>query len=124
MTATGDSEPAGRQDRRDVERVAVLGELKGEVMVLQSMAISALGRGGVQVKTTFPFQLNSLHEIRLALGDRPIVVKGRVVHCSIIDVEHEFVRYRSGIEFTEVSGRIHAEITAFVTALKKGRRRP
>jgi PilZ domain-containing protein len=122
MTATGDSEPAGRQDRRDVERVAVLGELEGEVMVLQPMAITEIGRGGVQVETTFPFQINSLHELRLALGDRPIVVKGRVIHCSIIDVEHEFVRYRSGIEFTDVSGRIDAVITAFVTAIKDGRR--
>jgi hypothetical protein len=121
MSATADSEPARQQDRRDVERVAVLGELQGEVMVLQSMTITEIGRGGVQVETTFPFQINSLHEIRLALGDRPIVVKGRVIHCSIIDVEHEFVRYRSGIEFTEVSGRIDAVITAFVTAIKDGR---
>ena len=122
MTAPADSEPTRQQDRRDVERVAVLGELEGEVMVLQSMAITEIGRGGVQVETTFPFQINSLHEIRLALGDRPIVVKGRVIHCSILDVEHEFVRYRSGIEFTEVSGRIDAVITAFVTAIKDGRR--
>ena len=122
MSATGDSASAGPQDRRYRERVTVLGELEGEVLVPQPMSITEIGRGGVQVETAFPFQINSLHEIRLALGDRPIVIKGRVVHCSIIDVEQEFVRYRSGIEFTDVPGRIDAVITAFITAVKDGRR--
>jgi hypothetical protein len=121
MSATGDAEPAG-QDRRDRERVAVLGTLEGDVLVLQPMAITEIGHGGVQVETTFPLRIDSLHEIRLSLGEQPIVVKGRVTHCTIIDVEHEFVRYRSGLEFTDVSGRVDAVIAAFVTAIKDGRR--
>jgi hypothetical protein len=118
---TGDPQRAGRQERRDVERVSILGELQGEVMVFQPMAITEIGRGGLQVETTFPFQINSLHELRLALGDQPIVVKGRVTHCSIIDVDQEFVRYRSGIEFIELTGRLHEVIARFVDAIKNGR---
>jgi hypothetical protein len=122
MTPTGDPGPAGPDDRRDEERLAVLGGLQGEVMILQPMAITEIGCGGVQVETAFPFHIDSLHEIRLALGDRPIVVKGRVTHCTIIDVDQEFVRYRSGIQFIELSERAYEVIATFVDAIKDGRR--
>jgi hypothetical protein len=119
---TGGPERAGRQERRDEERVSLLGELPGEVMVFQPMAITEIGRGGVQIETAFPFQIDSLHQLRLALGDQPIVVQGRVTHCSIIDVDQEFVRYRSGIEFIELSERTYGVIARFVDAIKEGRR--
>src|ERR1051325_4735816 len=92
--------PAG-SDKRDSERILILGELHGEVMVFQPMAIKDISRGGAQVETSFPLQLDSLHDFRLTLGDRSIVVKGRVTHCRISDVDHELVLYRSGIEFVE-----------------------
>jgi hypothetical protein len=120
--ATGGPEPAARQERRDDERVSILGELPGEVMVFQPMAITEIGRGGLQIETSFPFHIDSLHQLRLALGDQPIVVQGRVTHCSIIDVDQEFVRYRSGIEFVELSERTYAVIALFVDAIKEGRR--
>lgn len=109
-------------DKREAERIQILGELHGEVMVFQPMAIREIGRSGVTVETGFPLHLDSLHEFRLALGDRSIVVKGRVVHCSISDVEQELVLYRSGIEFIEPSERVHSVITAFIDAVKDGRR--
>jgi len=65
-----------RRDRREDERYSILGALGGDVMVFLPMAITEIGRGGVQVETPFAFQIDSLHELRLALGDRPIVVKG------------------------------------------------
>ena len=58
-------------------------------MVFQPMAIKEISRGGAQVETGFPLQLDSLHDFRLTLGDRSVVVKGRVVHCSISDVDQE-----------------------------------
>ena len=108
--------------KREAERIQILGELHGEVMVFQPMTIREIGREGVTVETGFPFHLDSLHEFRLTLGDRSIVVKGRVVHCSISDVEQELVLYRSGIEFIEPSERVHSAITAFIDAIKDGRR--
>ena len=84
MTATGDPE---RPERREDERYPVFGALDGEVMVFLPMAITEIARGGVQVETPFAFQIDSIHELRLALGSRPVVVKGRVTHCSIIDVD-------------------------------------
>lgn len=118
----GSSGDPGHVDKRDGERIQILGELHGEVMVFQPMAIKEISRGGVQVETAFPLQLDSLHELRLTLGDRSVIVKGRVVHCSISDVDQELVTYRSGVEFIEPSDRVHAVITGFIEAIKDGRR--
>jgi hypothetical protein len=117
------SEPAStEQNKRDNERVQILGELHGEVMVYEPLAIREISRGGVQVETAFPLQVNSLHEIRLTLGAQSIVLKGRVAHCSISDVDQELVTYRSGVEFIEPSERVYSVISGFIEAIKDGRR--
>src|SRR5438093_7286149 len=110
------------EDKRDTDRVQILGELRGEVTVFQPMAIKEISRGGAQVETGFPIQLDSLHEFRLTLGDRSVVVKGRVAHCSISDVDQEIVLYRSGIEFIEPSERVYGVVSDFITAIRDGRR--
>jgi hypothetical protein len=109
-------------NKRESERIPILGELHGEVMVFQPVIIREISRGGVGVETSFPLLLNSLHDFRLELGDQSLVVKGRVAHCSISDVEQETVLYRSGIEFIEASERVHAAIATFIEAVKDGRR--
>lgn len=110
------------EDKRDTDRLQILGELHGEVMVFQPMAIKEISCGGAQIETGFPLHLDSLHDFRLTLGDRSLVVKGRVVHCSITDVEQEQVLYRAGIEFIEPSERIAAVISHFIDAVTNGRR--
>jgi hypothetical protein len=125
MVASNDSGPPatpGKEDQRDAERVEILGELNGEVMIFQPAAIREIARGGAQVETSFPLQLDSLHEFRLTLGDRSVIVKGRVAHCSISDVDQEVVTYRSGIEFVEPSDRVYSVIAGFIDAIKDGRR--
>ena len=112
------------EDKRDTERIEILGELGGEVMVFQPMAIREISRGGAQVETGFPLQLDSLHDFRLTLGDRSVIVKGRVVHCSISDVDQDVVVYRSGVEFVEPSERIEEVIDDFMQAIRDGRRSP
>ncbi len=110
------------ESKRDSDRIEILGELVGEVMIFQPMAIKEISRGGAQIETGFPLQLDSLHDFRLTLGDRSVVVKGRVVHCSITDVEQALVLYRSGIEFTEPSDHVYDVITDFIDAITSGRR--
>jgi len=112
----------GPEDKRDTERIEILGELNGEVMVFQPTTIKEISRGGAQVETAFPLHLDSLHDFRLTLGERSIVVKGRVAHCSISDVEQQGVIYRSGIEFIEPSERVFGVISDFIEAIKTGRR--
>jgi c-di-GMP-binding flagellar brake protein YcgR len=109
-------------DKRDRERVEILGELHGEIMVFQPLSIKEISRGGCLVETGFPLHINSLHDIRLTLGDQSVVLKGRVAHCRITDVDQEIVRYRSGLEFIELSERIREVIVEFIEAIRAGRR--
>jgi len=109
-------------DKRDAERLEILGELHGEVMVFQPMVIKEVSQGGAQVETGFPLQLDSLHDFRLTLGDRSVVVKGRVVHCTISDVDQDVVLYRSGLEFIEPPDRIASVVSEFIDAVRNGRR--
>src|SRR5262252_564696 len=97
---------SSEDNKPDTQRLEILGNLRGEVMVFQPMAIKEISRGGAQIETSFPLHLDSLHDFRLTLGERSVVVKGRVVHCSITDVEEEMVVYRAGIEFIEPPERI------------------
>ena len=109
-------------EKREAERVPILGDLHGEVMVFEPMAIREIGLGGIQVETRFPLQLNSLHDVRLTLGSRSVIVKGRVAHCRISDVDQDVVTYRSGLEFIEPSDRIGEAIREFLDSVKAGRR--
>ena len=109
-------------DKRDRERIEILGELHGEVMIFQPLSIKDISRGGCLVETSFPLHLNSLHDIRLTLGEQSVVLKGRVAHCRISDVDQEAVHYKSGLEFIEPSERIRGVIVEFIEAIKAGRR--
>jgi c-di-GMP-binding flagellar brake protein YcgR len=109
-------------DKRDRERIEILGELNGEIMIFQPLSIKEISRGGCLVETAFPLHLNSLHEIRLTLGDQSVVLKGRVAHCRISDVDQEIVHYRSGMEFIEPSEPVQEAIVEFIAAIKAGRR--
>jgi PilZ domain-containing protein len=112
------------REKRDADRIPILGELHGEVMVFEPMAIKEISHGGAQVETGFPLQLDSLHDFRLTLGDCSVVVKGRVVHSSVTDVDQDVVVYRSGIEFIELSERVEGVIDDFMRAIRDGRRSP
>jgi len=109
-------------EKRDSDRIQILGELHGEVMVFQPMTIREISHGGAQVETAIRLQLDSLHDFRLTLGDRSVIVKGRVAHCSISDVDQELVTYRSGIQFVELSSRVIEVISGFIEAIQDGRR--
>jgi hypothetical protein len=52
-------------DKRDTDRVLILGDLQGEIMVFEPLQIKEISRGGASVETRFPLALNSLHELRL-----------------------------------------------------------
>ncbi len=114
MTGEGDN-------KRVADRLGILGELHGEVMVFQPMTIREISRGGVQVETKVALHVNSLHELRLTLGTRSVVVRGRVAHCSISDVDQEQVVYRAGLEFIEPSEHVEGVIVDFVDAVLKAR---
>jgi hypothetical protein len=109
-------------NKRDTQRIDLAGALSGEVMVYQPMLICQISQGGMQVETGFPLHLDSLHECRLTLGARSVVVKGRVAHARISDVDQDVVRYRSGIEFIEPSEHVAAAIAEFIDLLRETQR--
>ena len=88
-------------------------------MVYQPTAVLQMSHGGMQVETAFPLQLDSLHDFRLTFGDRSVVVKGRVAHSRISDVDQDIVTYRTGVEFIELSDRVKAAIAHFVDEITK-----
>lgn len=108
-------------NKREAERLDLLGALRGEVMVFQPTTIRQISIGGMQVETELPLQLDSLHDFRLTLGDRSIVVKGRVAHARISDVEQDVVIYSSGIEFIEASEGVENVIAEFIDLLRRKR---
>ena len=105
-------------DKRDTERVLILGDLQGEVMLFEPLLIKEISRGGASVETRFPLHLNSLHDIRLTLAGKSVVLKGRVAHSRISDVDQDIVTYRTGIEFVDVSDRIESVIAEFLETLR------
>ena len=90
-------------------------------MVFQPMLIREISPGGAMVETRFPLHLNSLHDLRLSLGSRTVVVKGRVVHSQISDVDQDIVVYWTGIEFVEPSEHVSTAITEFLESVRASR---
>jgi hypothetical protein len=107
--------------KRAAERLELLGALGGEVMVFQPTTIRQISTGGMQVETAFPLQLNSLHDFRLTLGDRSVVLKGRVAHSRISDVDQDIVTYSSGVQFIEPSEGVESVIAQFIALLRQQR---
>ena len=108
-------------EKRDSRRFTILGDLHGEVMIFQPISITEISHTGAKIDSAFPLHLESLHDFRLTLGDRSVVVKGRISYCAINDVDQESVVYRSGVEFIEPSTRVSGVIDEFIEAIKIGR---
>lgn len=107
--------------QREYERVPMLGQLVGEIMVFEPLAVTELSVKGLAVDTRFPLHLNSLHDMRLTLGSLPVVVKARVIHSHITDVDQDVVTYHSGMEFVELPDRVRTVISEFLAAVKAHR---
>jgi PilZ domain-containing protein len=100
------------------------GQLTGEVTVYQPMTILDMSERGAQIETGFALHLDSLHEFRLSLGDRSVVVKGRIVHCQIGELKEGEVLYRTGLEFVEPSEHVLGAIRTFIHAQREARAHP
>ena len=110
-----------RNERREGDRMPILGELVGGVMVFQPMTVTELGVGGMQIEMRTPLQIDSLLDFRLPLDDKPVVLKGRVVHCRISDVDTNQVIYRTGIEFIDPADHARKAIERYMKKMKASR---
>lgn len=109
------------ENRREGERLQILGALEGDARVHQQISVRELSQHGAQIETAFPMQLNALHEFRIALGSQSVVVKGRVAHCHIHEIDADAVLYRAGIEFVDLPELVRSAIARFLDAVKAGR---
>lgn len=109
------------EERRGTPRLDIPGALAGEVSVLVPIAVREISLSGILVESAYPLIIDSAHEIRLHLGDRAVVVKGRVVHCRIADLGHELVRYTAGLEFMDLPPHVASAIDAYVAGLRQAR---
>ncbi|MFN8060583.1 MAG: PilZ domain-containing protein [Vicinamibacterales bacterium] len=112
------------KEKRRAERVEILGQLAGEVTVFQPLTITEVSSGGVQVETEFPLHIDSIHDFRLTLGDITVVVKGRVTHCRIADIEHERVLYRTGVEVIDPTDHVRQTLQEYIEHVKNFRSGP
>lgn len=100
--------------KRSADRIPVPGQIQGEVTVFQPMTILDISDRGAQIETNFALHMDSLHEFRLTLDDRAVVIKGRIVNCQIGHIQEGSLLYRTGLEFVEPSEHALAAIHAFV----------
>src|SRR5688500_9934081 len=103
-----------RSDQRAFDRVPMLGEMQGEIMVYQPMQVAEVSKGGATVETRVALLLDSVHELRLSLGRASVVVQGRVVHSRISDISQDVVTYRAGLEFVDPAPDAVAAIADFL----------
>jgi PilZ domain len=107
--------------KRAHERLDLPDPAAGEVKIYHSMEIRQLSGGGALIEIGVPLQLNSLHDFRLTLGDRSVVVKARVVHSHISTVASSGVSYHTGIEFVDLSEPVSRVVETFIDTLKRQR---
>ena len=104
--------------KREAERVDVPGQVTGAVTVFQPMTILNISVKGMLMESAAPLHNDSLHDFRLSLNDRSVVVKGRVVYCKIGELREGGVLYRCGVEFVEPPTHAQTAIADFVEVHK------
>ena len=86
----------------------------GEVMVYQPITILEISADGMRMEAPFPLQNDSLHEFRLVLTPRSVVVKGRVARCEVGELRDRAVLYACVVEFVDPAPHVCNTIRDFV----------
>ena len=105
------------EDRRENPRIDIDDGLPGSITVVEPMRVAQISPTGAQIDTTAMLNVGTLHDIRLSLGARAVVVKCRVVHSSVRHLHRELVFYRTGVEFVDLNARAADTIAQFVENL-------
>ena len=90
--------------------------IDGAVTVYQPITVLEISDQGVRIEAAFALQNDSLHDFRLALGARSVVVKGRVVRCQVGELREGGVTYTCMIEFVDPAPHAQTAIHDFVAA--------
>jgi hypothetical protein len=104
--------------KREAERVDVPGQVTGAVTVFQPMTILNISVKGMLMESAAALHNDSLHDFRLSLDGRSVVLKGQVVYCTIGELREGAVLYRCGVEFVEPPPHVQAAVADFVAVHK------
>jgi hypothetical protein len=88
--------------------------IAGEVMVYQAITIFDITDHGMRIAAPFALHNDSLHEFRLRLGTRAVIVKGRVDRCEIGELRDGVVLYSCDVAFVDPAAHVRDTIRDFV----------
>jgi hypothetical protein len=88
-------------DRRGDLRFEIIGQLWGSLETVERLPLRNVGRGGALVESRVPLSAQSVHGVRLLLGEEPSDVKVRVRHVTPVTTPAGD-RYLVGLEFVDL----------------------
>ena len=91
------------------------GRIQGAVTVYQPITVLDITETAFRLDAPFALQNDSLHDFRLTLDTRSIIVKGRVVRCQIGELR-EGVVYTCTVEFVDPPPHVLTAIRDFIAA--------
>ena len=89
--------------------------ITGEVMVYQAITILQLTEKGMRIEAHCALHNDSLHDFRLVLGARSVVVKGRIERCEVAELG-QGVWYRCSVDFIDPAPHVRRTIEEFIGA--------
>ena len=109
-------------ERRREERLRILGNLQGDVTIVQPVRVMDVSVSGASLEIERALAIESLHDFRLPIGEVSVVVKARVAYCRISDIWPDHVVYRAGVEFVDVLPHVREAIAEHIRDVKTARR--
>ena len=107
-------------DRRSFPRVDLLAELQGHLITLdERVQVKQLSLGGLIVETTAPLSPRHEHDLRIVIGPKTIIVRGRVIHTRAA-LSGDAVIYISGLQLVDPPADALATIGEYVDGLTPG----
>ncbi|HUL73815.1 MAG TPA: PilZ domain-containing protein [Vicinamibacterales bacterium] len=90
-------------ERRRSPRIEILGRVRGHIVSLDApVVVREMSLGGMAMETAFPFDVGSIHEFRLELGDGSwVMLQGQVRHSRNVAVAGAPPLYVTGIQFVD-----------------------
>ena len=89
--------------------------IQGAVTVYQPITVLDITETSFGLEAPFALQNDSLHDFRLALGNRSVIVKGRVARCQVGELRDGVV-YTCTVEFVDPAPHVISAIRDFVAA--------
>ena len=89
-------------DRREHERLEVIGSLRATLEVSSRVEVLNVGRGGALVRSWIPALVDSIHAVTLRLAGEQVRIHARVCHLTLVAGQGVGSCYQVGFEFLDM----------------------